>query len=148
MRSKLTRFSSVAVFVLGMLAWGFPHGVVQGAAPKKAASAAKPPAEPEAPEPPSTPLDPISFAGIWMAGPAEDWARRFPVGKDLVMTRRVLSEEAAKSFELSKQLLEDLRTFQKQNPGGNRIVDAPQHIGILVTRASDHLNPVWKRGHH
>ena len=132
MRSTLNRFRSAAVFVFGMLAWGLPHGVAHGAAPKKAASAAtptekaagKPPAEPEAPEPPSAPLDPISFAGIWMAGPAEDWARRFPVGKDLVMTRRVLSEEAAKSFELSKQLLDDLRTFQNQNPGGNRIVDA------------------------
>ena len=75
------------------------------------------------------PADPISFAGIWMAGPSEDWERRFPVAKDLVMTRRVLTEDAVKSFQLSQQLLGDLRKVKKE--GGGRIVDALADEGYV-----------------
>jgi hypothetical protein len=116
-----------------LIAWILLGCVTLGASPKKQPSAPaqkeKPsttPAvvDPGAPQSASEPQEPISFAGIWMAGPEQDWQRRFPIGKDLVMTRRTISEESAKSFELSKQLLGDLRRFQKQNPGGNRIVDA------------------------
>ena len=75
------------------------------------------------------PVDPISFAGIWLAGPSEDWIRRFPVAKDLVMTRRELSDDTVKSFELSKQLLGDLRKVKKE--GGGRIVDALADEGYV-----------------
>ena len=69
----------------------------------------------------SEPADSISFSGIWMAGREEDWERRFPVAKDVVMLRRTQTEGFSKSFELSKELL---RAFQEsRKEGSNRIVD-------------------------
>jgi len=80
--------------------------------------------------------EPITFAGIWMAGPEQDWARRFPVGKDLAMTRRVYSKESEESFELAKSLLGYLRKFQQENPGGDRIVDALASPSFVPKAAS------------
>lgn len=67
------------------------------------------------------PAEPISFSGIWMAGREEDWERRFPVAKDVVMLRRTQADGFSKSFELSKALLNAFQASKRG--GGNRIVD-------------------------
>jgi hypothetical protein len=67
------------------------------------------------------PAEPIAFSGIWMAGREEDWERRFPVAKDVVMLRRTQADGFSKSFELSKALLNAFQASKRE--GGNRIVD-------------------------